>query len=98
MDRYGKFLKKAPEGPLYRSLATLALAACHEQKGEFKAAIAVLEPLAGDAQDPLREVALLSLSRIYRLDNNPDRSKELLSQFVEEYQDSPFLPFAKANL
>ena len=98
IERYEKFLRKAAEGPFYRSLTNLALAACHEQKRDFKAAIAVLDSVVVNIQDPLREVALLSLSRVYRLDNNPDKSKELLNQFIEEYQDSPFLPLARAKL
>ena len=50
------------------------------------------------ANDPFKETVMLSLARLYRLDNQTEKAKEILKEFVEQYKDSPFLPMAKAYL
>jgi len=95
---YKDFLDEISGDPLYESLTRLALAACYESKGEFKAAVENLETVMILPENPITELALFSLARVYRLDNQAERAKETLKKFVEKYEDSPFLPMAKALL
>jgi tetratricopeptide (TPR) repeat protein len=95
---YQEFLDKAPENSPYQSLARIALAACHEAKGEFEQAIKILNQVTSQADDLFKGQALFSLARIYRLSGQKDKAKEMLEEFVEKYQTSPFLPLAKAHL
>jgi hypothetical protein len=48
--------------------------------------------------DPFKEAAMLSLARLFRLDNKPEKARETLKAFVEKHKDSPFLSMAKAHL
>jgi hypothetical protein len=41
---------------------------------------------------------MLSLERVYRIDNQPEKATEILKKFVQEYKTSPFLPMALARL
>ena len=95
---YREFLDKAPNNSPYQSLARIAIAACNEAKGEFEQAIEMLSQVTAQADDLFREQALFSLARVYRLAGQRDKAKESLEEFVEKYQDSPFLPLAKAHL
>ena len=95
---YKEFLDKAPDKGPYQSLARIAIAACHEAKGEFDQAIENLNQVTAHADDLFKEQALFSLARIHRLAGQKDKAKEILEEFVEKYQDSPFLPLAKAHL
>jgi tetratricopeptide (TPR) repeat protein len=95
---YRKFLDQVTGDAEYESLARLALAACHEFQGDFKAAIGVLKPVVTQSANPFRESAMLSLARLYRLDKQPEKEKETLEKFVSDYKGSPFLPMAKALL
>jgi tetratricopeptide (TPR) repeat protein len=95
---YLEFLDKVPDNSPYRSLARLALAACYEANGEFENAIESLSQLVDGPNDFFKEQAMLSLARVYRLDNQKDRSKKILEEFLEKYKSSPFLPIAKAHL
>ena len=95
---YQEFLDKAPDNSPYQSLARIAIATCHEAKGEFEQAIEILNQVTAQADDLLKEQALFSLARIHRVAGQKDKAKEILEEFVEKYQDSPFLPLAKAHL
>ena len=95
---YQEFLDKAPDNSPYQSLARIAIAACHEAKGEFEQAIEILNQITAQADDLFREQALFSLARIHRLAGQKDKAKEILEEFVEKFQTSPFLPLAKAHL
>ena len=95
---YKEFLDQVSDDIQYRSMTSLALATCYEAKGDFKAAIETLKPVVGVLEAPFREAAMFDTARLFRLDNSPEKSKEILKQFVEEYPDSPFLPIAKAHL
>ena len=95
---YEEFLDSVSGEGQYSSLARLALAACYEAKGEVKRALKTLAPVFEGQDDPFKESAMLSQARLYRLDNKPEKEKEVLRRFVEEYKTSPFLPFAKARL
>jgi tetratricopeptide (TPR) repeat protein len=96
---YNKFLNKASGNNQDESLARLGLAACYEAKGDFKSGIETLIPLSrGQSDSPFNEMALWNLSRLYRLDNNPQKAEETLKQFVEKYETSPFYAMAKARL
>ena len=95
---YQEFLDDVSGDQEYESLTRLALAACYEAKGQVKAAIEALNPIMEATGNLSKEAAMLSLARLHRLDNNPEKAKEILKEFVEEYKDSPFLPMAKAGL
>jgi predicted negative regulator of RcsB-dependent stress response len=95
---YQEFSKDASDKPLYQSLARLGLAACYEAKDEYDRAIEILTEVTNNPDTTFREQAMLDLARIYRLSGQEDKSKEILSAFVEDYKNSPFLPLAKAFL
>ncbi len=95
---YQQFLQDASDKPLYQSLAKLGVAACYEAKGEYEKAIEILAQVTRDPGSPFKGQAMLDLARVYRLSDQEDKSKEILSAFVEEFKTSPFLPFAKAYL
>jgi tetratricopeptide (TPR) repeat protein len=95
---YLEFLDKVPDNTPYQSLARLALAACYEANGEFESAIENLSQVLDGAYDFFKEQAMLSLARVYRLDNQKDKSKKILEEFLEKYKSSPFVPIAKAHL
>ena len=95
---YLDFLREVPENSPYQSLARLALAACYESKGELESAIESLSQLMEGPNDLFKEQAMLSLARVYRLDNQKDKAKKILEEFLEQFKTSPFLPIAKAHL
>ena len=95
---YRKFLDKVSGNTEYELMANLALAACFEAKGDLKTATETLIPVVEIPDNSFREPAMLSLARLYRLDNRPEKAREILNEFVEQHADSPLLPFAKAQL
>ena len=95
---YRKFLDKVSGNTEYELMANLALAACFEAKGDLKTAMETLIPVVEVPDNSFREPAMLSLARLYRLDNRPEKAREILTEFVEQHADSPLLPFAKAQL
>jgi len=95
---YQKFLDGLPENSPYQSLAKLALAACFEGKGELGRAIETLKQIMSGPDEFFKEQAMLSLARVYRLDNQQEKSSEILTEFVEKFKASSFLPMAKALL
>ena len=95
---YRKFLDKVSGNTEYELMTNLALAACFEAKGDLKTAMETLIPVVEVPDNSLREPAMLSLARLYRLDNRPEKAREILNEFVEQHADSPLLPFAKAQL
>ncbi|MCD6562109.1 MAG: tetratricopeptide repeat protein [Deltaproteobacteria bacterium] len=95
---YKKFIEKVSGDSRYESLANMALATCYEAKGDFQAAIERSKAILEIPDNPFRETALLNLARLFRLDNNPEKAKEFLREFVQECQNSPFLPLVKSHL
>lgn len=95
---YDRFQEEISGNKEYQDLTSLALATCYEAKGELEKAISALTPLVEDATHPFREAAMLSLERVYRLDNQPDKAHGLLEKFIQEYATSPFSPMLKARL
>ena len=95
---YKEFLNKVPDKANYQTMAKMALAACYEQKGEFKMAIEFLEQIMASPDDLFKEQAMLNLARVYRLANQEEKSKKILKEFIETYGNSPFLPLAKAHV
>jgi outer membrane protein assembly factor BamD (BamD/ComL family) len=98
IDLYQKYLEKVSGKPRYEFLANVALATCFEAKGDLKSAIKILISLSERADNPFAESAQLNLARLYRLDNQGEKSKQILEKFVETHPESPFLDFAKAHL
>ncbi len=95
---YREFLDKVSGDAQYKSLVNIALATCYEAKGDIKIAIETLVPSINFPDNPFKEAAMLNLARLYRLDNRPEKEKEILGLFIKEHKDSPFLPVAKAHL
>jgi len=95
---YRKFLDEVSGNAQYESLANLALAICYEAKGDLKTAIETLGPIVNTTNNPFKETGMLNLARLYRLDNRPEKEKEILEIFIEEHKNSPFLPMAKAHI
>jgi outer membrane protein assembly factor BamD (BamD/ComL family) len=94
---YNAYLKEDPPAE-YRDMARLAIAACHEEKGDFAKAIEILQGITSTPSGLFKEEATLSLARVYRLANQNEKAKETLEKFLETFQNSPFLPLAKAYL
>lgn len=95
---YEEFKAKASGNEAYKSLTLLALAACHEAKGEMKEAAGILDDIVKTSENPFRESAMLNLERIYRLDNQHEKANEILKDFAKEYGNSPFFPMVKARI
>jgi predicted negative regulator of RcsB-dependent stress response len=95
--RYQEFLKKVSNEP-YPSLSKIALAVCYEEKGEYDRAIQLLDQIRSGPDDFFKEQAMLSMARIFRLTGKKERSNEILKEFVNKFQSSPFLPIAKAYI
>ena len=95
---YEKFGEKVKGDKEYSVLNDLALASSFEAKGEIEKSIDLLSTLVKSPDTPFREMAMYNLARVYRLNKQDDKAKETLKAFVSEYQNSPFLPMAKARL
>jgi outer membrane protein assembly factor BamD (BamD/ComL family) len=98
IELYEQFLEKVSGKKDYESLTHLALAACYEAKGDLKSAAESLTRITDRAEDPFREVAMISLARIHRLENRPHKEKEILKAFIQAYPASPYTPLAKAKM
>ena len=98
IDIYRQFQEKISDDDPYQSLTNLALAACFEEKGEMDNAINSLEQVTSSKDDFFKEQAMLSLARVYSAANQESKSQEILKDFVQKYQTSPFLALAKAKL
>ena len=98
IDYYEEFSTKASGNEAYETLTLLALAACHEAKGEMKEAAGILDGIIETSDNPFRENAMLNLERIYRLDNQPEKADKILKTFAKEYANSPFYPMVKARI
>jgi len=98
IDYYDEFSSKASGNEAYETLNLLALAACHEAKGEMDKAVDILDGIVKASDNPFRENAMLNLERVYRLDNQPEKANEILKAFAKEYGSSPFLPMVKARI
>jgi FimV-like protein len=95
---YEEFSEKIPSDGDFNSLTKLALAACYEAKGDRTTAIGLLNAVLSRSDDPFRETAMYSLALLYRSESQPEKAKEILKEFVDQYKTSPFLPMAKALL
>lgn len=98
INLYEQFLEKVKNRPSYQSLARMALATCYEEKGDSQRAIEILEKLHNSPDNFIAEQSMLSLARLYRDTNQNEQARKILKEFVEQYKESPFLPFAKAYL
>jgi len=95
---YRAYQSEIPSQSKYQDMARLALGACYEAKKEYGPAIEEFQTLAENKGSPLRQQALLSLIRLYRLNQNPEKADEILKTFSEDYPGSPFLAFAESML
>ena len=98
IDYYEEFSTKSSDNEAYETLTLLALAACHEAKGEMKEAAGILDGIIETSDNPFRENAMFNLERIFRLDNQPEKADKILKTFAKEYANSPFYPMVKARI
>ena len=98
ITQYRTFLNEFSGDAQYEALARLALASCYEASGDVKAAIETLDPIVAEISSPFRETAMWNLARLHGLDKSPDKAKEMLRKFVEEYEGSSYIAMAKARL
>jgi len=98
ISMYEKFINEASDNSPYQSLASIALAACYEEKKDFERAIEVLKQITAGPDDYFKEQAMLHLARVYRLSNQEDKSVGILKEFIEKFKASPLLPIAKAHI
>jgi outer membrane protein assembly factor BamD (BamD/ComL family) len=99
ISQYKKFLAQFAGDTSCDNPAKLALAACFEAQGDLKSAIETLNPLTKSAPDsPFRDQAMWQLGRLYKLDNQPEKSKEVLEKFIKEYPQTPYTATAKAMI
>lgn len=95
---FEKFAAEVSGDKEYETLSSMALAGCYEAKGDLKKAILILSSIVEAPDNLFRETAMLSLERVYRIDNQHEKANEVLKKFIQEYKTSPFLPMAKARL
>jgi outer membrane protein assembly factor BamD (BamD/ComL family) len=95
---YQDYQKKIPTDSPYYALASLAIAACYEEKGEFANACHTLEQAMSGSKEAFKEQIMVSLARNYRLSNQKDKAKEILKEFVEKYPNSSYSAMAKVQL
>ena len=95
---YQEFSSKVSGNEAYETLTLLALAACHEAKGDMEKAVSILAGIVKTSDNPFRENAMLNLERVYRLDKQPEKADEILKNFAKEYANSPFYPMVKARI
>jgi tetratricopeptide (TPR) repeat protein len=95
---YKTYLKKAKSSSIYRTMTHFGLAACYEAKGEHQTAISHLKMVLEDENAFLKEEAMFSLGRIYKLSGQRELSKATFREFISKFTQSPLLPLAKANL
>ncbi len=97
IEGYSKFLEQADDDA-YKSLARIALSVCYEEKKEYDKAIDILGVLVAGPDDFFKEQAMLSQARIYRMQNNEEKSNEILKEFIETFKTSSLMPLAKAYI
>ena len=95
---YEEFSNGLPDNTPYQSLTKIGLAASYEAKGELKKAIEILKQIMNGPDNFFKELAMMSLARVYRLANQENMSKEILKEFIEKFKSSPYMPIAKAHL
>ena len=95
---YEKFSNDLSDNTPYQSLTKIGLAASYEAQGELKKATEILKQIMDGPDNFFKELAMMSLARVYRLANQEDISKEILKEFIAKFKSSPYMPIAKAHL
>ena len=95
---YETFRNQSSEKSLYRTLASLALAAVYEEKGELDSAVELLADLSSLPENAFMEQTLLGLGRLYRLAGQEGKAAEVYREFSSRFPASPFLAQVKAYL
>ena len=95
---YREFRKKNREEDPYVIMSAFALAACHEARKDYEAALQEIRPLVADPDTFMRDQALVRLVRLYRLNGRLDEARETQETLARDYPDSPFLSFTEAML
>jgi len=98
LSLYREFLNETPQDSPYRPLAVLAMAGCHEEKGELDKAAELLREIVSHPEGAFKDLAMLNLARVYRLNRQGDRAKETWREFASRFKESPFLPMVNAFL
>ncbi len=95
---YLMYLEREKSDSIYAVMAHFGLAAAYEAKGDYQSAIGRLKKIVGGKDHFLREEALFSLGRVYRLSGQLEMSRETYRNFVDQFKESPLVPLAKAHL
>jgi len=95
---YETYLKRDTSGSIYSSMAHFGLAAAYEAKGEYQPAISHLKKVVDGGHGFLKEEAMFSLGRVYAVSGQVEMSRKIFQDFVNQFEGSPLLPLAKANL
>jgi len=97
---YERFKEKSSDSAKeYVCLSNISLASCYEERKEYEKATRLLEnALKKDPNTPFKELILLNLERLYRLQNRKDLARKTIEEFIKEYPNSPFFYVAKARL
>jgi outer membrane protein assembly factor BamD (BamD/ComL family) len=95
---YRDFREENREKPSYVTMSSFALAACHEAREDYEAAIGEIRPLVEDPDAFMRDQALVRLVRLYRLSGRTEEARKTQETLARDYPDSPFLSFTEALL
>jgi len=95
---YQAYLKRDTSGSIYASMAHFGLAAAYEAKGEHEPAITYLKKVVDGGHGFLKEEAMFSLGRVYAVSGQVEMARQVFQDFVNQFEGSPLLPLAKANL
>ena len=92
---YQKALKDFKHDPSLVNIIYNGLASAYEQKEATGEAIAYFEKISQGDGKVLRDRALFHLGRLYRLNNEMEKSREAYSRLVSDFPDSIYTPVAE---
>jgi tetratricopeptide (TPR) repeat protein len=95
---YQTYLKKDKSASIYHLMTHFGLAAAYEAKNDYQSAIEHLKEIIDKENNFLKDEAMFSLGRLYALSGQQEMSKETFKNFINQFNESPLAPLAKANL
>ncbi len=95
---YRSYLNDDNPDPIYHSMARFGIAASCEAMGDYKTAIVQLKEIIDDEDSFLKEEAMFTLGRLYALDGQEIKSRKTFRGFVNQFNTSPLVPVARANM
>lgn len=95
IDLYQKALKDFKQDPSLVNVIYNGLASAYEQKDATGEAIAYFEKISQGDDKLLKDRALFHLGRLYRLNNEMEKSQQAYSRLVSDFPDSIYTPMAE---